>query len=422
MKPILDARGIFPTVLLNGSYEYDYDYPALSFLFYVPVTALGITSFYSFVAILVFLSMVSAFAVYYKSGLNRHVLIPIFAWLILCFSLASVSNTFLAVSIFLLFAYIFKENPALSGALLGLGASVTQVAWFALPFFYVLALRQHRWKSATKQIAASAAVFALINVYFVMLSPKVTIGNLFALFGQTKLPFYGPNIMQFFATFYPVSYSFTAFVSISVMLWALAMLYLYPKGARPFLALVPAMIFFLSWRNISIYAIPYMPIMLLICYHKDKLDNKEKDIPKTKKPMLYSMAAIVVIAVIAMVCLHYPYANASTLHIGTMMPIIYVSPSSSGYQYSLYGIMANVTNTGQSTETVSFLMVSRSPNNEAYVLGTTVNTLAPMSYHNYQLDYRLPMINNSTKIFVFVFSKDYIAGKKLNIELNYTPR
>lgn len=193
MEPILTSRGIYPSVVLNGSYEYEYDYPALSFLAYVPVTALGISSPYSFVFILIFFSIFSAFAVYWKSGFGNHVLIPIAAWLFLSFSLVSVSNTFLAVSIFLLFSYILKKKPVASGLLLGLAASVTQLTWFALPFFFVLMLRQHGKKAAAIQFLVSGVIFVLINLYFVILSPSATIRNLFAFVRGDKTAFLWPK-------------------------------------------------------------------------------------------------------------------------------------------------------------------------------------------------------------------------------------
>ena len=423
MQEILNQRDIFPTVLLNGSYEYAYDYPALSFLSYVPVTALGITSFYSFVAILIFLSILSSFAVYYKSGFNNNVLVPIAVWLGLAFSLASVSNTFLAVSVFLLFAYLFKEKPIISGILLGLAASVTQVSWFAIPFFYVLALRQHGRKGMLELIGASIAVFVLINIYFVLLSPVATITNIFSLFGSTKLPFYGPNVMQFFVSFYPMAYSFMEIASVLFFIWSLAMLFLYTKTAKPLLAIVPAFIFFISWRNISIYAIPFVPLLLLMSYHSDGLDKEDKDLMRSKKPMVYSALALVAVIFVVMVSLHSSYASKDTLRINQMLPIIYVNFNNytGSYQYSLGGIRMNVTNNAKSDETVSFLIVSRNPNGEAYVLGTTVNTLSPMSTANYTLNFQLPMINNNTKLFVVMFSKDYIASKERDIQINYKP-
>jgi uncharacterized membrane protein len=424
MQPILNAHNIFPTVLLNGSYEYAYDYPALSFLSYVPVVALGVKSFYSFVAILVFLSVLASFTVYYKSGFNKSALIPLAAWLGLAFSLASVSNTFLAISVFLLFAYIYKENPIYSGILLGLAASVTQVAWFALPFFYVLALRHHGLKGMRDQILASFGIFVLINIYFVALSPAATMGNIFALFGAGKLPFYGPNLMQFFVSFFPMPNYATEVASGLAMLWALAMLYLYVKSAKTALALAPAFVFFITWRNISIYAIPYIPILLLMFYHKDRFDAAEQNQMKSKRLMACSAIAVILVVLAVMLYAHYSYMSEDTLHINQMMPVVIVGFNNytGSYQFALGGIYMNMTNNGQSNETVSFLMVSRSPNNEAYVLGTTVKTLPPMGTANYTLHYQLPMINNSTKLFVVAFSKDYVTSKELDVSINYKPQ
>ena len=110
MQPILEERGTPASLLLNGSYEYAYDYPAMSFLPYVPIVALGIRSLFSFVAALIFLCVLSAFILYWKSGCNNELLLPLAAWLYFSYSVIMVSNAFLAVSVFLLLAYLYRTG------------------------------------------------------------------------------------------------------------------------------------------------------------------------------------------------------------------------------------------------------------------------------------------------------------------------
>ncbi|MEM0124183.1 MAG: hypothetical protein QXF41_01395, partial [Candidatus Micrarchaeaceae archaeon] len=116
MQPIYSSRNIFPTVLLNGSYEDFYAYPALSFIVYMPFVYAGVgsSSFMPFIAILIFFAISVAILVYIHSGKNKGSLIPIAIWLFACYILTSISNVFL-VSIFAVLAYIFIKRSFLSG-------------------------------------------------------------------------------------------------------------------------------------------------------------------------------------------------------------------------------------------------------------------------------------------------------------------
>jgi len=414
MQPIISQRGIVPSLLVNGTYEYAYDYPALSFLAYVPITALGITNFFSFIFVLVFLSIVAAFAVYQSSGFSKKALLPAAAWLGLSYSLVSVSNTYLAVSVFLLFAYLYRKKSLLAGAFLGLAASTTQLAWFALPFFYVLTLKEDGLKKAAKRIAVSVLVFLAINSYFIALSPRATLVNMFALFGTSKLPFYGPNLMEYLLAYYPVPYAFSTIISVISLLFALVVFYFYQRSAHYILAIVPMFIFFLSWRSISIYSISYVPLLLALLY-SDK-EEKARGTLKNANLIPIGIVALVILFAVIAVLMHASYAKQDTLQINRIMPVVYTSQQ----YFSLGSIFVNVTNNGNANETVTFDIASRSPNQQAYVLGSTLSQLAPGQSFNYQINFQLPLVNNNTRLFVFAFSKDYTAHAQLNFSLNYS--
>jgi len=337
MQPIYNARHVFPTVLLNGSYEDFYAYPALSFLAYVPFVAMGIGSysFMPFIALLIFFVISAAVILYIHSGRNLNLLIPLSVWLIACYSLAGVSNVFI-VSIFVVLAYVFAKRSFLSGIFLGIAASVTQLAWFALPFFYIMTFNKKR--GLGMQVFGTAVSFLLINAVFIALAPSAFISNTFGILGTHSLVFYGSNLAQFFYAFYPVSHTYLSTLSITVLLFSMLVYYLYPKSARLLIALAPIFIFFLSWRNISIYGLAYIPLLLAVYYGKG--DEGEADRLKDKRYIVYGILLLVIVFSIFGVYSHNAYTANKLIVINKVYPIIGIS----SYGYSLNGFIANVAN------------------------------------------------------------------------------
>jgi len=406
MQPIYNARHIFPSLLLNGSYEDFYAYPALSFLAYVPFVAMGIgsNSFMPFIALLIFFVISAAAIVYIHLGKNLNLLIPLSVWLIACYSLAGVSNVFI-VSIFVVLAYIFAKRSFLSGIFLGIAASVTQLAWFALPFFYIMTFNRKR--GLGMQVFGTAVSFLLINAVFIILSPSAFIGNIFGILGTHSLVFYGSNLAQFFYAFYPVSHTYLSILSITVLLFSMLVYYLYSKSARLLIALAPIFIFFLSWRNISIYGLAYIPLLLAVYY--GKRDKNERDKIKDRRYIVYGILLIIVVFSIFAVYPYNEYATNKLLSINKVYPIIGIS----NYGYFLNGFVANMTNNAGHNETITFYIISRSPNNVGYVLGSSLPQLAADSTRNYTVNFQLPLVNNRTKIVIFAFSKDYITSNTI---------
>jgi hypothetical protein len=417
MQPILNERHIYPTLQLDGNFEYAYEYPALSFLVFFFIPLLNITSFYIFILIVTIFSVFIAYLLYHKSGFNTSLLLPIGVWLFFSFILVGTTTHYLAVAVFVLLAYLERKNALLSGILLGLAASTTQLAWFFLPFFYVLELREFGKESLYKQVLASALVFVAVNAYFVARSPQQTVDNIFGLLGLNKLPPYGTNFMQFSYAFYPLSYWYSTFISIAVFVTLLVLFYFYTKTLLPFIMIVPAMIFFFSWRNISIYDLPAIPLIFAVYY----CSSGSKDLIHKKSYIVYAFAALALVGVIVAIYSHAIYMENQGIHINRITPIIYISSAASGNLYSLGGFVANVSSNEPFPENVSFYIVSRSPNNEAYEPGALLPQLAPGSSRNYTVSFQLGRIDNSTRIFVMVFSKDYITSTTLNITLSAPP-
>jgi uncharacterized membrane protein len=256
-------------------------------------------------------------------------------------------------------------------------------------------------------MAAAFAVFMAINAYFMIISPSA-IGSVFALFGTGTLVVYGTNVMQYFAAFYPVSYPTSAIISLIVYAYLLALFYLYNKSLKLFLGIMPALIFFLSWRSITVYGLPCV-ILILAVYYTKNLEKRE-DMMKSKNPIYASLAAIVIAVTAIIIYSHQSYLAQNTLVINKVTPILYSLPQYGSGYLAMEGLIVNVTNNNNVNENVSFYIIARSPNNEGYVLGSELRTLPPRSSYNYSLSYQLGLVGNTTQLFIMAFSSDYTTS------------
>jgi uncharacterized membrane protein len=424
MQTILQQHSIFPTVQLNGMFEYAYDYPALSFLPYLFLPLFGISNFFAFILITLFLAVFAAYYIYYKSGFNKWVLVPLAVWLFMTFTLVGTVNQYLAVSLLFLIAYVERKRVLLSGILLGLSASIIQLVWFAIPFFYILVYREYGNKHLLKCIGFTVLAFLAVNGYFLVISPKAFVNNVFAVFGTSKLVAYGPNILQLILPHYGLPSWYPAIVSIVTLLSLLALFYLYTNTLKPLIAVAPIMIFFLAWRNISIYGMPFIPIIIAVYYIHDK-EPKPVDLLKDRRPILYSFAALAVVFAMLAVLVHGSYVKENLIGINTITPIIYgqQGPVVGGKPtivgpYSLGGLRINVQNNANYTQPISFYLVSRSPNGSEYLLNSSLNvTLRAHSSNNYTLQYQLPLVSNNTQVYIFAFSQYYTASRLYRLSL-----
>jgi uncharacterized membrane protein len=365
-----------------------------------------------FIAILIFFVMSASAMVYVHSGRRTGLLIPLALWLFGCYTLAGVSNAFL-VTIFVVLAYIYMRKSFASGILLGLAASVSQLAWFALPFFYILTYNSKG--KLHMQVLGTFVSFLAINIYFFAASPGAFISSVLGIMGTHALVFYGLNIANFFYAFYPVSQLYISALSITVLLFSMLVYYLYPRSAKPLIALAPIFIFFLSWRNISIYGLAYVPLLLAVYYGEERKEEV-RDRVKRKVYIVYGLIAIIFVFSILAVYSHNIYTANRIIAINRIYPVIGVG----SYGYSLEGFIANVANNAKHNETVTFYIISRSPNEEAYMLGTLLPQIGADSTRNYSVNFALPLVNRNTKIIIFAFSSDYVASNV--IALSKLPR
>ncbi len=413
MMPILTEHNITPTYLLNGSIETAYDYPAFSFL---PVIFIGLfnpRTFTFFIVIVALIAIFSAFLIYRKSNYNMLLLLPIIAWLALTYLLIVTIDQYLAVAVFLLIAYMERKNTILAGLLIGLAASTIQLAWFAIPFFLILALREQGSKKMFELVIMSLLVFGLVNSYFIAIGPSNFLNNALGLFGSSKLLLSGTDIMQVFVRTYGVTLWASPVISIMALLVAIVLFYFYTSTLKPFLAIVPAFIFMLSWRNLLLYSLPFVPILIYMCYERET--RPVRDIIRQKSYIAWAFTILIILSIAIVVYAHSVYVSENRISINYIEPVIY--GSSNGLSFN--GIRLSVTNNADRYENVSFFIINRYPPKDGIFLSKNLSHISPYSSINYTLNYNVSPVVNKTYIYVMAFSSDYITTKEVTINATH---
>jgi hypothetical protein len=424
MSYINNLYNFIPTPQLNGLYENRYGYPVLSFvsLAFVPLLNLkslmdsSTQSYDVYTAISVFVNVITAFVLYYKSGFDRKALLASGSWLAVSFGIFYDPIHSIAL-LLLVFAYVERDRHMLSAVLLGLGASMSQLAWFVLPFFWILALKETGKKIALKVIAASLLTVVLINAYYFVIAPVSFIEGVFGLFGLQTLAPYGSNLMQFATAFYPLTYKYATFASITVIVFMMCLFYLYNSSLKPLLAVATMLVFLFSWRNLGEYSIAVLPLAVAVYYCPNKLDRNDADTLKGKKPILYGTAVLLLILLPTAVYAHSAYVSEDHITINSIMPRLSVEYVNGGVEVGLAGFNANISNNEAEGRNISFFIVSRGPNTASYILGKNLIMLAPESSYTYVVNYTLPVVNNNTKLFITVLTQDYIVSGHYNVTI-----
>lgn len=425
MANINSLYGLVPTPLLNGNYENLYGYLALSFisLSFVPLLNLKLLSvgtaqsFTVYTALDTFLSVFISFMLYYKSNFDRKALLVSGVWLFIAFGV--ISNTIQSLALLLVTAaYIERHRHALSAVLLGLGASITQLVWFLLPFFYVLALRESGRKVALKEIGVSLLAFLLVNGYYMIYSTYGFFDGVLGLLGLHPVAFCGADIVQFAVAFYSLPYWYSAFASAAVYLFMLLMFYEYSDSLKPMLAVATMAVFLFAWRNLNEYGVTVLPVVIAVYFCGNRQDKSAKDALKSRKPLLYGAVALAALLLLVAVYAHGAYVATKGIAINGIMPRISVQYASGGGMFfGLIGFNANISNNEAEARNISFFIVGRNPNSAGFVLGKNLMTLEPDSSYTYAVNYSMPLVGNSTRLFIVAMTNDYMVSRSINLTI-----
>jgi hypothetical protein len=68
--------------------------------------------------------------------------------------------------------YAEWATPWVSPLAMGVAVGTKQLAWFFLPFYFLLVARELGWREAARRAGIIAGIFALINAAFILRSPE----------------------------------------------------------------------------------------------------------------------------------------------------------------------------------------------------------------------------------------------------------
>ncbi len=158
------ASGIGP----NDEFVWRPSYPALSFLFLVPVVALGLDTNYLYVAcLLAAMALVVA-----RAPLTLR---PFFFTALL--GAASLSAFAVGGSLDLIYAlplvvaWMYRDRKW-AAVPLGIAIATKQIAWFFAPFWIIAVITERGWRAAARDMAIAAGIFAAMNLPFIVHDPR----------------------------------------------------------------------------------------------------------------------------------------------------------------------------------------------------------------------------------------------------------
>ncbi len=407
MQPILERYGIAEVPTMNGSYEYYYGYPPLSFAMCVPMAAFGLSDAFAFKLLIVFLAALGAVVAYYASGFNRYLLLPLFVYLSFAYSI-NVSNQFAAVSVVLVIAYIAMKDKrlALSGVLLGIAMGLHQVSWFAAPFFFIYAFNAFGRNALYRQLLASMAVLFLISLPF--LSSAAYLHDVFGLFGASNT-FYGVSLADLTLGFFGVPNGALFFMALTAFLFSVAMYYFYNRTLLRFMALIPAFIFLLSWKDIINYSIPYMMLFVAIEYGRGNAQLKDRIV--SKKPIVVALAALAALLLAMLIYFHSQYLKNQQLSIQSIL--IDMQKPANSQNNTFLSMQIDVKNNLDYSRPMLLFVLSTDPGSYNWTILRNQSITADGS-GTYILGYPIH-IENGTKIGFIIISYDYMELTVLNM-------
>ncbi|HLJ82223.1 MAG TPA: glycosyltransferase 87 family protein, partial [Ktedonobacterales bacterium] len=159
-------------------FESHVSYPALAFLPLVPFVWAGFPSVVPFFA-LCLLALVALLVLAAPKELRPWIVLLALADAPLLD--ATVTGDLDVFYILLLFvAWRWWRKPLLSAVFLGLALAAKQLAWFFLPFYAILVWRERGWREAVARLAGAGAIFAAINLPFVLNNPHAWLAGILA--------------------------------------------------------------------------------------------------------------------------------------------------------------------------------------------------------------------------------------------------
>lgn len=281
------------------------DYPALFLLVQVPfylatnVSISNITEGFmhseSFSFFLVFL--LSYFMVAGKKGRKGPDLV---AYMLFGFSLVFMVSlaTYLMMALIMLMYSDYSEKY--SWAFLGLAASMQQQLWVIVLLFIAYSFNRYGAKRGLRDLAGSAAIFLVINCYFIAASPATYV-NAITSTESALLPDNSAPIGYLLSSYYQMPLQSFAYLFVCVTAIVLvASMYINDKRIIPIISMIPFM--FLNHAQFMYYLLP-MTIFAFIADVKAKRDggNMIADLARKAGGISLMLPAAIILAAVAIV-------------------------------------------------------------------------------------------------------------------------
>jgi hypothetical protein len=186
-----------PGVPVPNEFESKYNYPAGSFLFILPFVWMGLHDM-RFLYALAILGM----GVYLWKRMPR----PL-RWLAPLIVLGDVPLLILSrggqpdplYGLFLMLGFAEWGRSRTSPVLMGLAAATKQLTWFFLPFYVILIVRRFGWREASRRTGIIAAVYLLLNGFFILKSPGAYFSSIMGPMSDPMFPM-GIGVISLFVS------------------------------------------------------------------------------------------------------------------------------------------------------------------------------------------------------------------------------
>lgn len=328
------------TPLTTGGYVDILTYPALSFLVFIPAAILKLKA--SIIMLPVLLAPV--IIVWYRAWSRKewlrssYAILPFVSLLLYTYQGASADTDALWASLLML-SYMALPRNKTSGILFGLSLSVKQVPFIAAPFLLYFIYREYGARKTLGWISAAAAVFVIINGYFILENPGYWFSSMIA---NEFAPLIGigfgiPQVS--FSGVFQIPEIYYAIIMVDLLLVLLALYVAKYQEVKYALFVFPILIFLFNYRLFPQYLFYWMIISLvpmLDSMASKTTTGKRAAISTTKikwnelKPSR-AMVAILVVILVGSIPIGYHEAMQKNPGYFTIESINFESYNASGY-------------------------------------------------------------------------------------------
>ncbi len=254
-----------------------HSYPALSFLLYIPLVALGMNVLWlhllAYAALFVWLIPLA------PRGERGGVALAAAAAVSIPLRTLMLDTEVICL-IFLLVAWQYRDRRWVSAVALGLGCAFKQYCWLFAPFILVDAWLRYGWREAVKRALIVAGAFLLPNLPYLLINPRAWVASVFlpvtgALFPQ-GMGLVALSLGRFLPGWPPLFYAGAELLAFAGVLWLFIRYHAALHESALLLALAP---FFFAFRSPANYfaVIPWLAHYALLTLARQRAGHGEAE-------------------------------------------------------------------------------------------------------------------------------------------------